>query len=650
MTPRFLFGVGAVASIVAVALGAVASPVFQEVDLRLYDAALRGSWVNDPPTGVATVAVDDASISLVGQWPWPRDEVARLVDTLSARGASVIGLDLLLSEPDRAGAPAHGVAGPLSPNDAILERSLGSGRVVPGHAFTFEEPGPMEGSSCVLHPVPTVAVQREGEPGPLAALFRPTGVVCTLPALSRAAGASGFLNASPDPDGVMRRVPLLVASEDQVFPALALAAVLRARKVGSIGLASAPGGDLRLSMGDRTVPLEARGTLLVRYRGAARTFARFSAADVLLGRLPMDAIQDKVVFVGVTALGLLDAVTTPLDPSYPGLEVHATVAASLLDGRFIRIPPWARGLSVLLTLLAGPAVVVLFLWRGRLTGTLVALGGMAAGWLLVVGGSVAAGVFVSPAQPTLAAGLTLLALSGLSGREERRVAGLERRRRERTHHFALQSLTALMETRDQATGRHARRTSAYVRVLAEQLRSSPRFQGYLTTERIELISQLAPLHDIGKVGVPDSVLLKPGPLTDEEMAEVRKHPEHGYETIARAERDAGLDGESADATLQIAKEMVRTHHEQWDGGGYPRGLAGEDIPIPGRIMALVDSYDAIVHSRVYRAASSHEYARTALLAGRGTRYDPDVVDAFFAVDDEFRRLALEYADEKPSVS
>lgn len=645
MTPRLILGAGVAAAMVALVVGAGAAPALGGIDLRLYDAALRMSWIEDPSAGVALVVVDDPSIAMKGQWPWPRDELALLVDTLVARGAAVVALDMLLSEADRAAAASPSPPGAPSSTDAVLERSLASGRAVLGHAFTFDGSPSSEESRCVVHPLPLVQVRRGDGGDPIANLFRATGLVCALPGLSRAAGASGFLNASPDRDGVMRRAPLLVVWGDRVFPALALAAVMRARLVESVGLEAMPGRDLRLTMGGLAVPLEERGTMLVRYRGGTGTFPQFSAADVLLGRLPVDAVRDQVVFVGVTALGLRDAVTTPFDHRSSGVEVHASVAASLLDGRFIHVLPWNRALVLLVTLLAGPGTAGLVLWRGQAIGTVLALGLTAAIWLAVLGGSVAAGVFVSPVEPTVAVALSLLTLTALGARHERRAAGAERQRRERTYRFAVQSLTALVETRDQDTGHHARRTSAYAALLAGRLRSSPRFREYLTAERISMIAQLAPLHDIGKVGVPDAVLLKPGPLTDEELREMRVHPEYGYEAIVRAEREAGLTGESDRDLLQVAKELVRTHHERWDGAGYPHGLAGEDIPIPGRIMAVVDVYDAMVQPRVYQAAITHDEAMTFILAGRGTAFDPDVVDAFLDVEEELRRLVVSHAGD-----
>jgi response regulator RpfG family c-di-GMP phosphodiesterase len=173
-------------------------------------------------------------------------------------------------------------------------------------------------------------------------------------------------------------------------------------------------------------------------------------------------------------------------------------------------------------------------------------------------------------------------------------------------------------------------------VLAEQLATHPQFRAYLTPQRIVLLARLAPLHDIGKVGVPDRLLLKQGALTPEEVAEFRKHPVYGRDVIADAERQAGVHD---DATLAIAKDIIYTHHEWWDGTGYPQGLKGTNIPIAGRIMALVDVYDALHTRRRYAAARSHDESVSLIVAGRGSHFDPAVIDAFVAVSSVLRALS-----------
>ena len=167
----------------------------------------------------------------------------------------------------------------------------------------------------------------------------------------------------------------------------------------------------------------------------------------------------------------------------------------------------------------------------------------------------------------------------------------------------------------------------------------------LTPEYIELLYKSAPLHDVGKVGVPDNVLLKPGKLTDEEFDIMKKHPEIGAEALSIAESQLG-----SCSFLRVAKEISLTHHEKWNGQGYPNQLAGEDIPLSGRLMALADVYDALISKRVYKPAFSHEKAKGIIIEGKGQHFDPDVVEAFLAVEQQFVEIAATHKDGKLDLS
>jgi response regulator RpfG family c-di-GMP phosphodiesterase len=245
-------------------------------------------------------------------------------------------------------------------------------------------------------------------------------------------------------------------------------------------------------------------------------------------------------------------------------------------------------------------------------------------------------VFVSPLPPTVVVIVTLGVMMLARFTVERSRATRASREKTAAQRLMVQALLSLTEVRDAETGRHSLRTQQYARLLADALSSHPRFRDYLTDERIELLSRLAPLHDIGKVGIPDRVLNKPGRLTPEEAAEMRRHPELGREVIIRAESRVGVRD---DATLDMAKEIVYTHHERWDGMGYPRGLRGTEIPVVGRIMAVVDVYDAAHARSLYTPSLPHEETVNLIVKGRETHFDPDVVDAFLRVSKEFEALS-----------
>lgn len=206
--------------------------------------------------------------------------------------------------------------------------------------------------------------------------------------------------------------------------------------------------------------------------------------------------------------------------------------------------------------------------------------------------------------------------------------------------ISIHALAHLAEIRDPETGNHLRRTRGYVRALARQLKTHPRFAGALSDHVIDLLAKSAILHDIGKVGIPDHILLKPGKLTPEEWAIMKTHAKLGSDAIDLAEKDAERPVEF----LALAKEIAHWHHERWDGSGYPDALAGDAIPVSARLMALADVFDALTTRRTYKPPMSFEAARDIIVAGRGSHFDPDVVDAYLALGDEFRAIAEQYAD------
>ncbi len=206
----------------------------------------------------------------------------------------------------------------------------------------------------------------------------------------------------------------------------------------------------------------------------------------------------------------------------------------------------------------------------------------------------------------------------------------------------IMAMASLAETRDNETGNHIRRTQNYVAALARQLKDLPRFSSELTDENIELLYKSAPLHDIGKVGIPDNILLKPGKLTSEEFEVMKLHTNYGRETILSVERYLGESNEF----LRFAREITYSHQEKWDGSGYPENLCGDAIPISARLMAVADVYDALISRRVYKPAFTHEEAIDIMRKGRGSHFDPDILDVFLKITDEFREIAMRYRESE----
>lgn len=208
-----------------------------------------------------------------------------------------------------------------------------------------------------------------------------------------------------------------------------------------------------------------------------------------------------------------------------------------------------------------------------------------------------------------------------------------------TRDMTIFALAKLAESRDPETGAHLERVRSYCRVLAKELAVDDSFKGQINTEYVRLIYLTSPLHDIGKVGIPDSVLLKPGRLSDQEFEIMKMHASLGAETLEAAIREyPGVK------FLEMARDIAATHHERWDGSGYPRGLAGTAIPLSGRIAAVADVYDALTSRRAYKAAFSHEVAKAMIVKDAGAHFDPAIVAAFLRTEHLFIDILSRYSE------
>jgi putative two-component system response regulator len=231
---------------------------------------------------------------------------------------------------------------------------------------------------------------------------------------------------------------------------------------------------------------------------------------------------------------------------------------------------------------------------------------------------------------------------------------------------SVHALASLGETRDNETGHHIRRTQLYIEVLGHHLEQHPRFREQLRPRRLALIVKAAPLHDIGKIGIRDEILLKPGKLTPQEFEIMKTHATIGGETLDRAIREVAahaapeLEVALSAATAQggdgpldfliAAREIALGHHEKWDGSGYPQGLRGDAIPVAARLMALADVFDALISRRVYKAPMPPAEVRRIIVEGRGRHFDPDIVDAFLACEEQFLGIARRYADPEEAAA
>jgi putative two-component system response regulator len=366
-------------------------------------------------------------------------------------------------------------------------------------------------------------------------------------------------------------------------------------------------------------PEELVSVLLLAAPGPACSLAQAALrgwAAVQWQREGVAALPDVQAAQRARAVAGLEPALVVADAALPGLELAALCQAAQGDTS------------------AGPVVVVLD----------AADEAGAAHWLqqgaadcigLPQGEALLAARLQARAQALRAAAAARAGLQGLQDELALRTAQLQ----------AIQDVTTLVmatlaETRGTESSNHIRRTQYYVKALGWRLSTLPHLAASLTSTHIDLMFRAAALHDIGKAGIPDRILLKPGRLSPDEFEIMKTHTTLGRDAIANAKRKLGVDVDY----LNVAKEIAYSHHEKWDGSGYPEGLAGSAIPLSGRLMALADVYDALISRRLHKEAMSHEQATHIIQQTRGRHFDPDVVDAFLAVQDNFQAVAIAYSD------
>jgi adenylate cyclase len=426
--------------------------------------------------------------------------------------------------------------------------------------------------------------------------------------------------------------------DGQFYAQLSLAVLLSAAEPKNMILTVSQAGTESLSIDNLKIPLEDKGSLLIPFQGPRGTYRHISASDILKGITGTGEIEGHIVFIGVVAPGLLDIHATPLDPAMAGAEVHANIIDAILQGDFLVRPNAAAVYELIAIVFFGLLSTVLFA-RCRAVVNLIFLFLFALGSVALTALLFRKGIYLSPLFPVLVYASNFSLLSFLDFWHEERLLKEKTRLQLTIQEAMLETIANITETRDPETGGHIRRTRSYVEALAKHISSKPAFADIVNDTYIEDLICSAPLHDLGKVGVPDYILLKQGLLTADEFDEMKKHAHYGKRVIDAARTKLGDI-----SFLRLAGDMAFSHHEHWDGTGYPNRLKGEEIPLCGRIMAIADVYDAVTSSRSYKRVFSHKNAVEIILAGRGSKFDPQLVDAFVEINAAFHAIAEQFSD------
>ncbi|THB80277.1 MAG: CHASE2 domain-containing protein [Desulfobacteraceae bacterium] len=617
------------------------------LDYPVYDRLMRMSASPGASDAITIVDIDEKSLSAVGQWPWPRYRLAQLVDAIGRFKPRVIGMDIILPEPDRtslkniqkqfkfdfdlpltfSGAPQT-----LMDNDGYLSAVIRDHDVVGSRYFYFDHFN--KESVCDFLPL-----ELSGSVDALK-LHDATGILCNTFEIEKAYNHIGFTNNRYDSDGLLRKAPLLLRYQDRIFAHFSLAVLLRSAGIHTARI-DKDGYGYHILAGDFKIPITADGYVQLRFSGPSRTHSYVSAVEILNGSFSVEQLKNHTVLIGSSAVGLSDRHQTLFDSQFPGVETHAVVLSSIYQNRPIIRPIWTPQLVLALCLLTG--ALMMFMFARSVSPSRLFIATFLWSCILLVGsiiGFMGFSVYVPPGLPLVTAIFQFSFISFFRYALARRASFVWFKKLVDSQQLTIEALVSLVETRDSETGQHIKRTQNYARALADYLRESGHFANVLTNDYIEMLYLSVPLHDIGKVGIPDRILLKPGSLTPEEFELMKLHASYGRDTIIRAAKKI-----KGDNYLKMGAEIAGAHHERWDGTGYPQGLSKDMIPLSGRIMSICDVYDALISKRCYKQPFSHDHAMTIIKAGQSSFFDPTLVDAFFAIEDTIKSIAEEFRDE-----
>ncbi len=626
------------------------SGVISFFDFRFFDliSGLKNSTITPTSSSTVVVEIDEPSLKVLGQWPWPRIILAEILDKILQQRPAAVGFDVFFPEPDRTSPEQvqqfyqkllgvkvmiNGIPPQLSDYDRIFAQALADGpTVLP--LFITRKTSAVINSNCLLPTESLLTLPDNLFPA------HNRQLICNTRLLQQAARGFGFINASIDNDGIFRRQALIIRYKQHGLPCLGLAMLAQVDPDIKIFPPVHPWSPTTITSANRTMRVNRRGEMLNPLYDR-ESFKRISAAKLLTAALPNHIFTGKMVLVGASAVGLFDQFITADGSILPGVFAHAALLENIIRGRGYYQPEICR-LGALFCSIIFSLLVIYLVVRCYYLLSWVGYVGISLASLIITWEMLRHGVYIS-------LGFFLVPFSVIFFLVSMFFAILHYTERKRfledlgeAHSATIDSMTMVAETRDVETGAHIIRTKEYVVTLARALAATGHYKKQLTPHIIDLIYRAAPLHDIGKVGIPDSILRKPGRLTTAEIRTMKTHVSIGRSIIDNAINYYNKTNEF----LIIAANITYSHHEKWDGSGYPRGLAGEQIPLEGRLMALADVYDALVSNRCYKAAFPFAEAESMIFQESGRQFDPRVIEAFRGCQESFRRITLEIKEQE----
>ncbi|QFU74735.1 CHASE2 domain-containing protein [Halioglobus maricola] len=604
---------------------------------------------------VTIVAIDELSLSKVGQWPWPRTKLAALLDAIGNYQPAAVGLDMYMPEADQT-SPQQLAQGLPADTDPAIGEAL---RQLPDHDAVLAEslyllPSVL-GAAGFDHTSYTTSAGMRTKPllvtgaSPLPHVRKFEAVLASLPELQAAAWGQAILSVDLE-FGVVRRIPLVAAIGDTVVPGLPMEMLRVATGEKAIRLDVGKQGINSVAIADLVVPTQPAGDIWLHFSRIEDTVSRYvSAAEVLDGTIDPSMLQGKLVMLGLTGSGLHDMRTTALGELVPGIEIQAQVLESLFDGRMILRPWWMKWLETSLILFLG----LLLIWyiprsESPLARFLRAVP-RASAWITLSINLllIACGYLLFRYQGILfdASSFFIILSSVIGsliasalieiGREEEQRAAEQQRVREAASLIAGEFALAL-DTPIHGSYMHNRNTMRQLtHALASEVARQSGYQQEMASIDIDELARAAEYCDLGLAQVSPATLNSSGSLNTEQREEIATHAELGA-LAAKAVREGienrgGGDNDPSLAFLTTLEEVARSHHENWDGSGYPNQLVGENIPLTARIVAIVDTWESLSSDRPWRVRLTREAALEVIRSESGSRFDPELVNCFCKV-------------------
>jgi len=609
------------------------SGAIEYFDYKLYDVMSKIIHKDSQTSksSVVIVDVDEKSLEYLGQWPWSRVILAKLVSTIDEANPSSISLDIIFPEADKTSPKQminfyknyfstqiqiEGLSKKYFDNDKIFAASLSASKSVLSVYLSNED---IKKSQCLI-PKQDLEIKDSSNIG-----YKAKNILCNIDKIQNSSTNIGFINSSTDRDGIFRRLPLFMKYKESVIPTLGVASFMSLDKV-VVNKSSVVIFDYSFKTGKN------ENVLLDFYDKS--WYKKVSAVDLLSGKVDKNILKGKFVLVGSSAIGLHDRYIISTGESIAGTNIHAILIDNIINKDLRYQPESMKNINFLLSIVA--LIILLFYMQRKKQIVLV---------LVFVLSSVLYSAFsifmlINNVYISLAYFLIPLGIGFFMINIMLVITNYQEQKRffeeiSKAHSSTIDSMALVVESRDTETGAHIQRTKEYIKCLGDYLHDNNIYKDILTPEFRLLVYKASPLHDIGKVAIPDNILKKPGKLTKEELETMKEHPRIGKEVLENA-----LKGHEDNAFLKIAMRIAYGHHEKWDGSGYPNGLKGDKIPLEARMMALVDVYDALISRRVYKESISFENSEQIIIAGSGTHFDLILVDAFIEIKDKFKEIAL----------